>query len=69
MIEYTSPNGYTGQMYGKGSFKIYDPYGKEVFHTAFRAFDTEAELKEQVDTFPEFLRMLQTHWEKEGVKK
>ena len=54
MIEYTSTNGYTGQLYGKSSFRIVDPYGKEVFHTGFRAFDDEEELKRQVDEFPEF---------------
>jgi len=62
MIEYTSPNGYTGQLYGKSSFRIVDQYGKEVFHTGFRAIETEAELKEEVDTFPEFLRLLEKAW-------
>ena len=62
MIEYTSPNGYTGQLYGKSNFRIVDQYGKEVFHTGFRAIETEAELKEEVDTFPEFLRLLEKAW-------
>lgn len=62
MIEYTSPDGFTGQMYGKKSFRIVDPYGKEVFHTNHRGFNTEAELAEQVDGFPEFMAMLEAHW-------
>jgi hypothetical protein len=57
-IGYTSENGYTGVMYGKSSFAIYDKDGKEVLHTVSRAFNTEEELKKQVDGFPEFLEML-----------
>ena len=57
-IKYTSENGYTGAMYGKSSFAIYDKDGKEVFHTKSRSFNTEKELKKQVDGFPEFLEML-----------
>ena len=57
-IGYTSENGYTGVMYGKSSFAIYDKDGKEVLHTGSRAFNTEEELKKQVDGFPEFLEML-----------
>ena len=62
MIEYTSDNGYTGQIYGKSSFRIVDPYGKEVFHTGFRTIETEEELKEEVDTFPDFMRVLEQSW-------
>jgi hypothetical protein len=58
IIKYTSENGYTGVMYGKSSFAIYDKDGKEVLHTGSRAFNTEEELKKQVDGFPEFLEML-----------
>ena len=66
MIEYTSPEGYTGQLYGKGSFRIVDKYGKEVFHTGFRAIHTEAELKEQVDGFPAFRDRLFKYWQEHG---
>lgn len=62
MKEYTSPEGYTGQMYGESSFRIVDPYGKEVFHTYHRAFSTEEELKEQVDSFPAFAEKLFKYW-------
>lgn len=66
MIEYTSPNGFTGQMYGESSFRIVDPYGKEVFHTAYRGFETVEELEEQVDGFPAFVEMLFKRWKKQG---
>ena len=57
-IEYTSPLGYHGVFYGKSSYAIYDKRGIEVFHTGFRAINTYKELKEQVDEFPEFLKIL-----------
>ena len=52
MLEYTSPEGYTGQLYGKSSYRIVDKYGKEVFHTGFRAINTFEELKADIDEFP-----------------
>lgn len=57
-IEYTSDNGYRGRMYGISSMRICDPDGKEVFHTHFRAANTLEELREIVDTMPEFLETL-----------
>ena len=57
-VSYTSENGYTGVMYSKSSFIVYNPDNEEVFHTGFRTFDTFEELREQVDTFPEFYDML-----------
>lgn len=63
MIEYTSPEGYTGQLYGKSSYRIVDKYGKEVFHTGFRTINTFEELKEDVDDFPAFLEMLLKHFD------
>lgn len=57
-IKYTSPNGYTGVMGGVASMAIFDKDGKEVFHTGFRNMNTEEELKEFVDGFPEFMEML-----------
>lgn len=61
VIKYTSPNGYTGILYGKSSFKILDEQGHMVFHTGFRAINTKAGLIEQVESFPEFLEMLHNH--------
>lgn len=57
-ITYRSDNGYSGVLYGKSSMKIYGPDGKEVLHTYFRAVNTLQELKEIVDTMPEFLEKL-----------
>lgn len=57
-MTYTSENGYTGKIYGKSSFVILDKNGACVMHTGVRSFHTFEELKERVDTFPEFLKML-----------
>ena len=61
VIKYTSQNGYTGILYGKSSFKILDEQGNMVFHTGFRAINTEAGLIEQVESFPELLELLHNH--------
>ena len=65
VIKYTSPNGYTGILYGKSSFKILDEQGKMVFHTGSRAINTEAGLIAQVESFPELLELLHNH----GLKR
>ena len=65
VIKYTSPNGYTGILYGESSFKILDEQGNMVFHTGYRAINTEAGLIEQVESFPEFLELLHGH----GLKR
>lgn len=59
-IKYKSENGYSGVLYGKSSMAIYNPEGREVFHTGFRrkSINSLKELKEHVDTFPEFEEML-----------
>lgn len=64
-IKYTSPNGYTGIMYGLSSMAIFDKDGKEAMHTGFRSMNTKEELKEFVDKFPEFLAMLHDLAEKD----
>lgn len=58
VIEYKSENGYTGKLYGKSSLSIYNSIGREVMHTCFRRINTLEELKEEVEEFPEFLRVL-----------
>ena len=60
-IVYTSPNGYTGTLYGFSSISIKDKNGREVFHSHSRSANTPAELKKQVDEFPEFIKMLMSH--------
>ena len=57
-IEYTSPNGYRGVLYGKSSMSIYGPIGKVVIHTGHRTPNTLEELKKQVDEMPEFMELL-----------
>ena len=58
-IAYKSENGYTGVMYGKSSFAVDDRDGVEVLHTSLRGFNSEFELRRQVDGFPEFIKLLQ----------
>ena len=58
-IEYKSDNGYLGILYGKSSMAILDPDGKLVLHTAERTPNTLEELKETVDTMPEFMARLE----------
>ncbi len=57
---YVSKNGYSGRLYGRSTLVIYDPDGKECFHTYSRKINTYKELVETVDTFPDFLKIL---WE------
>jgi hypothetical protein len=64
MIEYKSPNGYTGVLYGKSSMIIYDADGKEVLHTGSRTPNTLEELKEVVEKMPKLMRELEENWDK-----
>ena len=57
-IKYTSDNGYTGVMYGKSSYAVFDRDGIEVMHTAFRNFNTYDELVENVEKYPKLMEML-----------
>ena len=57
-VKYTSDNGYTGVMYGKSSYAVFDKDGKEVMHTGFRNFNTYDELVEHVEKYPKFREML-----------
>lgn len=54
-IEYTSPNGYRGILYGKASMIIYNQDGKEILHTSARTPNTLEELKPLVDDMPNFI--------------
>lgn len=58
IIQYVSDNGYVGTYYAKSSLIVRDKNGEERFHTHRRSIDTYFELKEFVDTFPEFMEML-----------
>ena len=57
-IIYASKNGYIGMLYGKSSMIIQDKDGVEVFHTGFRKANTYDELVEQVERYPDFLKLL-----------
>ena len=61
-IEYTSPNGYRGVLYGKSSLSIYNPDGTESLHTGLRTINTYEELKNAVDEHPQFMKMLEGLW-------
>lgn len=56
-IEYTSQNGYTGVMENK-EVTIRDSDGRLRFHTFVTAFQTEKDLRQFVDEFPEFLELM-----------
>ena len=56
-IRYESDNGYYGVMEGK-EVTIRDSEGRLRFHTFVTAFQTEKDLRQFVDEFPEFLEMM-----------
>ena len=58
-IEFTSENGYRGIMYGESGMVIFSPDGKLVLHTTERAVNTSSELKNILDTMPEFMKRLE----------
>ena len=73
---YTSPNGYTGVVekdnfmgFKHWDLSIFDEKGKFVFHATWGDKPTETELKEQVDSFPEFRKMLEERYENRAKKK
>lgn len=49
-------NGYFVVLYGKSSMKVVSPEGKGVFHTESRTVNTEDEVAEMLENFPEFLK-------------
>ena len=57
--EYKALNGYRGKIYGESSLAIYNKQGNMIFHTGFRTPNTFEELKEQVNNFDEFLKILE----------
>jgi len=64
---YTSPNGYTGVVekdtfmgFKHWDLSIFDKDGKFVYHATWGDKPTETELKEQVDDFPQFLKMIES---------
>lgn len=67
-IKYTSPNGYTGILYGESSLAVFKPDGTESLHTGRRNIETYEELVKLVDDHPNLLKILLDHrdeWEGE----
>ena len=67
-IKYTSPNGYTGILYGESSLAVFKPDGTESLHTGRRNIETYEELVKLVDDHPNLLKILLEHrdeWEGE----
>ena len=60
VIKYTSQNGYTGVLYGERSYAVFDKSGREVIHTGSRNINTYEELRDDVETLPEFMDSLAT---------
>jgi len=58
-IEYTSPNGYRGVLYGTSSMSIYDSNGTEVLHTGSRVVNNLEELKIVVEQMPKLSKQLE----------
>lgn len=55
-IKVHHPNGYSGILYGKSSLAIYDDHGIEIIHTGYRTINTEKELYDVLEKFPEVLK-------------
>ena len=60
-IKYTSPNGYTGILYGESSLAVFKPDGTESLHTGRRNIETYEELVKLVDDHPNLLKILLDH--------
>lgn len=60
-IKYTSPNGYTGILYGESSLAVFKPDGTESLHTGRRNIETYEELVKLVDDHPNLLKILLEH--------
>ena len=67
-IEVIHPNGYKGILYGNRSMVILKG-NEEVLHTGFRKINTEKELYNYLEKFPEFLEMLDEAEEKYLARK
>ena len=49
-------NGYCAVLYGKSSMKVLSRDFKELFHTESRTVNTEDEVMEMLENFPQFLK-------------
>ncbi len=60
MREYKHSNGYSARIYGESSLSIYFN-GKEVLHTGSRNVDTEDEVMEMLEDYPNLWSALSSH--------
>ena len=60
MKEYKHPNGYSARLYGDSSLSIYFN-GKEILHTSSRNVDTEDEVMELLEDYPNLWSALSNH--------
>ena len=58
--EYKHNNGYSARLYGKSSMSIFFD-GKEVLHTGFRNVNTETEVMEILEDYPNLWSFLSSH--------
>lgn len=68
-IKYKHENGYTGVLYGRSSLAVYDADGHEVMHTGSRNINTLEELKELLDGYPEFRKMIEKMFDEKFGKE
>lgn len=63
-IEVIHPNGYKGVLYGNKSMVILKD-NEEVLHTGFRKINTEKELYDFLESFPDFIEIFRKEVEKD----
>ena len=64
--EYKHPNGYSARLYGESSLSIWFN-GKEVLHTGSRNANTEDEVMELLESYPEFVKSLESYTDESVV--
>ena len=55
--EYKHPNGFSAKLYGYSSMSVFYE-GEEVMHTGFRTANTENEVMELLEEYPEFMKLI-----------
>ena len=63
-IEVIHPNGYKGVLYGHRSMSVLKD-NQEIMHTGFRSINTEKELYDFLESFPNFIEILRKEVEKD----
>ena len=67
-ITYENKEGYIGKLYGKSSMVIMHKSGTPYLHTGSRTINTYEELKEEVDSYPEFIKALEVKQELDDLE-